>query len=228
MTLSVNVINSMTRISDIVDENKLSCCVKRNPNPGTYLMEQMQGIALLVGIYSTCYFMEYDLACLTAIICIQITGINIYLTLRALEQQREDMLNVSMDSDFSETSEAETDDNMPPLIPLSEADHEDETEFKELSELIKNARDDDMPELVPYMRINELSLRQQEQGARLVRSMNYEQVMAYEKAVKRLVDETAERNALRAGLAEERDIIREVNKVISDEHYIFEYLKNYN
>jgi uncharacterized protein YaaR (DUF327 family) len=85
-----------------------------------------------------------------------------------------------------------------------------------------------MPELIPYMRINELSLRQQEQGARLVRSMNYEQVMAYEKAVKRLVNETAERNALRAGLAEEKDIIREVNKVISDEHYIFEYLKNYN
>jgi hypothetical protein len=172
--------------------------------------------------------MEYDLACLTAIICIQITGINVYLTLRALEQQREDMLNVSMDSDLSEKSEAETDDDMPPLIPLSEADHEDETEFKELSELIQNARDDDMPDLVPYMRINELSLRQQEQGARLVRCMNYEQVMAYEKAVKRLVNETAERNALRAGLAEERDIIREVNKVISDEHYIFEYLKNYN
>jgi uncharacterized protein YaaR (DUF327 family) len=172
--------------------------------------------------------MEYDLACLTAIICIQITGINIYLTMRALEQQREDMLNVSMDSDCSETSQSETDDDMPPLIPLSEADHEDETEFKELSELIKNARNDDMPELVPYMRINELSLRQQEQGARLVRSMKYEEVMAYEKAVKRLVNETAERNALRAGLAEERDIIREVNKVISDEHYIFEYLKNYN
>lgn len=218
----------MTRISDIVDENKFTCCVKRNPNPGIYLMEQMQGIALLFGIYSTCYFMEYDLACLTAIICIQITGINIYLTMRALEQQREDMLNVSMDSDCSETSQSETDDDMPPLIPLSEADHEDETEFKELSELIKNARNDDMPELVPYMRINELSLRQQEQGARLVRSMKYEEVMAYEKAVKRLVNETAERNALRAGLAEERDIIREVNKVISDEHYIFEYLKNYN
>jgi hypothetical protein len=58
--------------------------------------------------------------------------------------------------------------------------------------------------------------------------MNYEQVMKYDKAVKRLVNETAERNAIRAGLAEERDIIREVDKVISDEHYIFEYLKNYN
>lgn len=222
----------MTRISDIVDENKFTCCVKRNPSPGSYLMEQMQGIVLLFGIYTTCYIMEYDLACLTAIICIQITGINVYLTLRALEQQREDMLNVSMDSDTSDASEEETDDDMPPLIPLSEAyhrdDHEDDTDFKELSDLIRNARDDDMPELVPYMRINELSLRQQEQGARLVRCMNYEQVMAYEKAVNRLVTETAERNALRAGLAEERDIIREVNKVISDEHYIFDYLKNYN
>jgi hypothetical protein len=183
-------------------------------------------------------------------VCIQLTGINVYLTLRALEQRRNDSLDVSRDSDDSGGS---TDSGTDECDDLA---NQDEKDFKELSDLIRlettvdedsefddmppliplnpsvgideNKDFDGMPDLIPYMAVNELSLKQKNHGARFVRSMNYEQVMAYERNIQRLINETAERNALRAGLAEEMEIIREVNSLLKDNHYLYEYLKDYN
>jgi len=241
----------MTRISYVIDKSEeTSCCVRRNPNPSSYLRGQIQGIILLFAIYSTCYLVNYNVACLTTMVCIQLTGINVYLTLRALEQRRNDSLDVSRDSDDSGGS---TDSGTDECDDLA---NQDEKDFKELSDLIRlettvdedsefddmppliplnpsvgideNKDFDGMPDLIPYMAVNELSLKQKNHGARFVRSMNYEQVMAYERNIQRLINETAERNALRAGLAEEMEIIREVNSLLKDNHYLYEYLKDYN
>jgi hypothetical protein len=176
----------------------------------------------LLGIYATCYVMNYKLACLITMTCIQLAWIDLFVI---IIKTRECVYNTDIDSytssESSDTSNKEeveldtVDSDLPDLIPLESED--------DLPELIP-LDSEDGPNFIDVKYSSELSQKQVEQGGSIAKSMTVEQEIAFNNNALRLVKDVEMRNMIRVAL----DTVNQVDGVLSDEDYMDEYLKNYN
>ena len=222
----------MAYISDIYNKDRHLCCIRKNQRPRDVINDHTCAMYFLLGIYATCYVMNYKLACLITMTCIQLAWVDLFVIIIKTRECNTDM-DSSTSSESSDTSNKEEDEldtvdsDLPDLIPLESED--------DLPDLIRLESEDDLPDLIPldsedgpnFIDVkysSELSQKQVEQGGRIAKSMTVEQENAFNNNAVRLVKDVEMRNMIRVAL----DTANQVDCVLSDEHYIDEYLKNYN